>query len=314
MKTGSRESKDEQFLLKLEQLVRQHLEDEDFGVQELAAEAGYSRSQLYRRLKLLVGVSTSVFIRKIRLHEALEMLRHDEATTSEIAYRVGFHSPSYFHRCFHKFYGITPGTFKEECKTRKNYAPGENTNSFSEDIHSRFPPHSRKKNIRRSVWLLVFIFVSVVILLANYYKETTSPFGQKTPIAVLPFAYFSAQEETRFFADGMADNLILRLSMLDEFQVVSRTTSENYRDRGGRSISEIAEALEVEYLIEGSVQCLGDHARIHIKLIHARSDTPVWSRMYDRRLQDQFTVQSEISNHIVTMVHELLTDTEITAK
>lgn len=306
MESGPRESKDEKFLLKLENLVLQHLEDEDFGVQELAREAGYSRSQLYRRIKLLVGVSTSVFIRRIRLKEALEMLRHDEATTSEIAYRVGFHSPSYFHRCFQNFYGITPGSFKEVCQREREYIPNQESPSPTPPVEAPAPIGKRNNFVKKSILSLTLIVLSVVIIIANFLPEETTETPVRPTIAVLPFAYLSAQEETRYFADGMADNLILSLAALDTLKVISRTTSENYRDREGRSVREIAEALDAEYLIEGSVQCLGNRARIQIKIIHAKSDTPIWSKMFDRGLQDQFSVQSEISTLVTSKVNDLI--------
>lgn len=304
MEPGSRESKDEKFLLKLEQLIKDHLDDENFGVQELAGEAGYSRSQLYRRVKLLVGVSTSVFIRRVRLHEALEMLKHDEATTSEIAYRVGFNSPSYFHRCFQKYYGTTPGAYKESVREPKDYKYASHQNRTGQDLPpiAKYPGRSLKKG---GVIAITLILIGVIALYAYYFPKSTDAADEPKTIAVLPFAYLSAQSDTRFFAEGMADNLILKLSDLDELKVVSRTTSENYRDRGGRSVRQIADALDADYLIEGSVQCLGNRVRIHIKIIHANTDSPVWSEMYDRNMSDQFAVQSEITSHVTTQVRQM---------
>ncbi|MBL7472253.1 helix-turn-helix domain-containing protein [Robertkochia sediminum] len=300
MEPGSRESKDEKFLLKLEQLIKDHLDDENFGVQELAEEAGYSRSQLYRRVKLLVGVSTSVFIRRVRLHEALEMLKHDEATTSEIAYRVGFNSPSYFHRCFQKYYGTTPGAYKESVHQPKDFKYTLSHESNGRDAAgSHGSPNKNFKKI--GVIAITILSICAIAFFAYYFPKTPSAAEPET-IAVLPFAYLSAQNDTRFFADGMADNLILKLSDLDDLQVVSRTTSENYRDRGGRSVRQIADALNADYLIEGSVQCLGDRVRIHIKIIHGGTDSPVWSEMYDRNMTDQFAVQSEITSHVTSQV------------
>ena len=94
-------NQDEQLLKGLKQAVLDNLENEQFSVEHLSQIVGVSRSHLHRRLKKLKGQSISQFIREIRLAEALQLLRQDVATTSEIAYRVGFNSPSYFHKCFH---------------------------------------------------------------------------------------------------------------------------------------------------------------------------------------------------------------------
>ena len=100
---------DQAFRKKLTKAVEQHLGNSDFGVGELADEIGMSRSQMHRRLKKHTGKSASQFIKEIRLKHAMEMLRKNVATASEIAYRVGFGSPTYFSTCFRDHYGFPPG-------------------------------------------------------------------------------------------------------------------------------------------------------------------------------------------------------------
>ena len=312
MTTVIRASKDEQFIRKLEQLVHAHLDSEDFGVNELAAAAGYSRSQLHRKIKKLLGHSASVFIRRVRLAEALNMLQQDEATTSEIAYRVGFHSPSYFHRCFHKCYGITPGDYKEAYQKDPAYTPPQGTGPL---VTTTDHPYETSGNSRGSAWKPRYWLwaAATVILLFMIYRFAAMPGVQepeKIGIAVLPFSNLSTDNSTRFFADGMVDDLLHRLSKVKDLRVISRTSSEAYRDRSQYSIGEIAENLGVQYLVEGSVQRNDNQARINIKLIDAATDQPVWSRNYDRRIIDLFALQSEIALNIATEVHQLLTDVE----
>ena len=106
-------SRDEVFLKKITEAILNNLENEQFGVTELSDAVAISRFQLHRKLKLLKGKSVSQFIRELRLSEAMKMLRADAGTTSEISYRVGFTSPSYFNKCFHDFYGYSPGEVKK---------------------------------------------------------------------------------------------------------------------------------------------------------------------------------------------------------
>jgi len=103
---------DQAFLQKLTGITLANLTNNQFGVSELASEMGKSRSYIYLRLKRLTGEAVSQFIRRIRLEKALEMLKKDEATVAEIAYDVGFGSPSYFIKCFHDHYGYPPGEVK----------------------------------------------------------------------------------------------------------------------------------------------------------------------------------------------------------
>lgn len=97
------------FLKKITEIIEENISNEQFGVSELAREAGMSRSNLLRKVKKLTNVSVSVFIRQVRLANAMEMLRQESLNVSEVSYRVGFSSTSYFIRCFREQYGYPPG-------------------------------------------------------------------------------------------------------------------------------------------------------------------------------------------------------------
>jgi TolB-like protein/AraC-like DNA-binding protein/Tfp pilus assembly protein PilF len=100
---------DNEFLIKVTESIEQHLDNEQFGVSELAREMGMSRSNLLRKLKKLSGKSVSQFIRELRLNNAMEMLVQESWSVSEVSYKVGFSSVSYFIKCFHDLYGFPPG-------------------------------------------------------------------------------------------------------------------------------------------------------------------------------------------------------------
>ncbi|MDQ2657050.1 MAG: helix-turn-helix domain-containing protein, partial [Bacteroidota bacterium] len=101
-------SVDEKFLLRIMDLLEIHFGDEKFGVEELGDEIGMSRSQLHRKLKALLGQGPNQFIRTFRLNRAHDLLKVNAATAAEVAYSVGFSSPSYFTKCFHEQFGYTP--------------------------------------------------------------------------------------------------------------------------------------------------------------------------------------------------------------
>ncbi|WP_370480289.1 helix-turn-helix domain-containing protein [Tamlana flava] len=106
-------SRNEAFLKKIRDIVLKNLENETFGVVELSKESGYSRSQLYRKIKSISGKSIIDFINCLRLEEALKLLVNDAGSISEIAYKAGFNSPNYFSRTFNKKYGHAPTEIKE---------------------------------------------------------------------------------------------------------------------------------------------------------------------------------------------------------
>jgi serine/threonine-protein kinase len=106
-------------------MILKNLENENFGVKELAEEIGISRYQLYRKIQLLSKKSVSQYIREVRLEEALELIKKGELTMSEITYRVGFSSPSYFNRCFKSLYGYSPTEVKNNERLFSYYGESE---------------------------------------------------------------------------------------------------------------------------------------------------------------------------------------------
>lgn len=104
-------SADERFLLRLMEIMEEHMADFTFGVEALGKALGMSRVQLYRKLKALTNQSPGDFIRMMRLKRAAELLAQDSGSIAEVAYAVGFNDPSYFSKSFHKQYGQTPSEY-----------------------------------------------------------------------------------------------------------------------------------------------------------------------------------------------------------
>ena len=119
---------------------------------------------------------------------------------------------------------------------------------------------------------------------ANTYKS----------IAVLPFENLSTSEENQYFADGMMEDILNNLAKVKQLKVISRTSSMKYRDTQ-LSVPEIAEELNTNHILEGSVQRFGNQVKIVVQLIDANSDTHLWSEKYERELKDVFKIQSEVA-------------------
>ncbi len=106
-------SKDQEFLKKAIACVEENLSNSDFGVDDLYRELGLSRTQLYRKLKGLVGQSANEFIRSFRLKRAAQLLKQQEMTISEVTYHVGFNDLQYFRYCFKKQFGSNPSEYAQ---------------------------------------------------------------------------------------------------------------------------------------------------------------------------------------------------------
>ncbi len=106
-------SKEDHFILKAEKIILENLQDEDFSGNMLASKMHLSRSQFHRKIKALTDMSASIYIRHVRLHQALSLLKNPETSISEIAYQVGFKSPVYFSQVFKDKFDLTPSEMRE---------------------------------------------------------------------------------------------------------------------------------------------------------------------------------------------------------
>jgi adenylate cyclase len=134
-------------------------------------------------------------------------------------------------------------------------------------------------------------------------------FGERPAIAVLPFDNMSADPDQAFFADGLAEDLITRLSTWRAFPVIARNSSFQYRG-GNHDLKQVGGELGARYVVEGSVRRAGDQIRVTVQLIDAESGEHVWARAYDRKVTDVFELQDEISGTVAASLVEDLTRAE----
>ncbi|MCY1718951.1 helix-turn-helix domain-containing protein [Prolixibacteraceae bacterium Z1-6] len=283
----------EAFLNKVKHIVLKNIGNEKFGVSELAAEMGLSRSQLLRKIKSVAGVSANQFIRDIRLEEASRHLKDDKLTTSEIAYKVGFSSPSYFNKCFHDKYGFTPGDFKKQ-----------NGTTEQELIVSK----SQHKKFGRTGILIVAVLVIISAAVFVRYSKTDERIPDKSvtqqaSIAVLPLLDLSENKNKEYLALGLTDAITLELSKLKGLRVISRGSAMLFQD-SVKLYSEIANQLGVDLLLEGSVIYGGDSLRVIVQLIKPfPEEKHLWANRYDQVASNIRHLSSDISSQIANEIN-----------
>jgi TolB-like protein/DNA-binding winged helix-turn-helix (wHTH) protein/Tfp pilus assembly protein PilF len=128
-------------------------------------------------------------------------------------------------------------------------------------------------------------------------------------IAVLPFENRSDEKENAYFADGIEDEILTRLSNIADLKVISRTSTRQYQSKPA-NLREIAKQLGVANILEGSVQKVADQVRVNVQLINVQSDSHLWAETYDRKLTDIFGVESEIAKRIAESLQAKLTGRE----
>lgn len=138
----------------------------------------------------------------------------------------------------------------------------------------------------------------------------TPPGIDGNAIAVLPFDVFSQDPEGEFFADGLVDEIITRLSRWQWFPVIARQSCFTYKHRT-TDIKQVGVELQAPYVVEGSVRHSHDQVRVTAQLIDARSNTHLWAESFDGPRKDVFTIQDDIASAIAAAIHPEMVRSEL---
>lgn len=190
-------------------------------------------------------------------------------------------------------YELTPEGLKRESEV----APGESI--------------ARRSGHKLDMAIIGVLSVSVVLLLTDRFVvhrdggEAAAPTSARS-IAILPFENLSDDPKNEYFSDGIADDILTRLSRLGDLRVISRASVQSYKGTD-EPLRQIAAELGVQRVLEGSVRRSGDRVRITAELVDAPTGRELWADSYDRRLSDIFEVQSDIAGKIAVALRTHLT-------
>jgi tetratricopeptide (TPR) repeat protein/AraC-like DNA-binding protein len=275
-------STDQIFIRKLVDIVLANLRNENFGGKELAQESGLSLYNLKRKLLAATQKSVNQFIREIRLRKAMEMLKNEDLTASEVAYKTGFSSPNYFNTSFHEFFGYPPGKVKKGDREKPD-----------EDIVAYFTSGQKhKKSIRQTfpfykagipaISLLV-VMIGILFYLKIFRRRTLDDLRSsdgRITIAVMPFQNLTNDTIWNVWQDGIQLSFISSLSNADELKVRQKETINTLLQTQGlaqySSISPgiagmISKKLDADIFIYGGIQRAGSGIRLNAQLIDTKT-------------------------------------------
>ncbi len=175
----------------------------------------------------------------------------------------------------------------------------------------------RKSSNKKALLLGGIATLSLVMLAGLYFgvlKRQAKPVSDaaaipEKSIAVLPFENRSEEKANAYFADGIQDEILTRLSKIADLKVISRTSTQHYKSEP-ENLPEIARQLGVAHILEGSVQKSGDAVRVNVQLIKAANESHLWAETFDRKLTDIFSVESEVARAIADQLRVKLTGRE----
>ena len=173
--------------------------------------------------------------------------------------------------------------------------------------YARFNPVARSRR-RRAMLARAALTLSIaaIALGAWLYQRTRSFAPIERSIAVLPFENLSSDKENAYFAEGIQDEILTRLSRIADLKVISRTSTQHYKS-APENLPEIAKQLGVAHILEGSVQKSADAVRVNVQLIKAANDSHLWADTFDRKLTDILSVESEVAKAIADQLRAKLT-------
>ncbi len=289
----SRSAGDE-FLDRITGIIHENISDEGFGVSELAAKIGMSRSNLLRKIKKYSRLSVNQFIRQVRLKKAMDLLRQISLNVSEVSYEVGFGSSSYFIKCFREFYGYPPG------EVGKRDSGGEGT------VSGELPRRNRVKLLAVSTAAIIVAAIILLVIIRPFNRDRD---GLEKSIAVLPFINDSDDPANVYLVNGLMESILNNLQNIEDLRVISRTSVEKYRNHPG-TIAELSKELNVNYFVEGSGQKIGDEILLNIQLIEAPADEHLWTAQFRRKARDIFELQAEVAKKIADRIQATITPEE----
>ena len=299
------ESMDIRFLKKIEEIVLANLSNEHFGVADLEREVGLSRSQIHRKLKALTTKSITQYIREKRLDEAMKLLQKKVGTAAEIAYLVGFNSPTYFNKCFHDYFGYPPGEAHQHMEETKNISSGRDVMVKSNEkalIKARSIKRPTSSFYLWKVFGLLFILAIAVagVFLFSIGDDPMPPnldVGQQTFIIVFPFKNIS-KPENQYIAQGTYLEVSKYLKKVSRLKVIAGDEVELVQKSGETPLS-IGKKYKADFIIEGSVWKEEEKFRLSIWVTDVKTGEEVFERDYNHDYKMLMNLVGEVALALV---------------
>ncbi len=297
---------------KLNLFIESELDNPRFSIDFLCKNLGMSRTQLYRIIKEQTKLSVSLYIRKVRIEKAKHLLLTSNQRISEIADNVGISSPQNFSKYFTDEFGISPTEFRKhqlivqkqlETKTLDNEAPIGTI--------AVLQPKKKQAYLWASLGILIATIIGLILWqnTANSLPNKKSNFGlvneiSENSIAILPFKNLG-ESQNSFFCTGVMEQIHSSLASINELKIISTTSSNQYLNTK-KSITQIANELNVKYILEGSVLQFQKKVKISVELINAKDDRVIWTKNQEGKIDDIFLLINSVAKEVVGELNQKL--------
>lgn len=298
-------------LEKLNKIIEENFSNPDFSVDDICVGLGISRSQLYRLIKQQTNLSTSLYVRQQKLLKAKELLASSTMQIAEIAYFLGIDSPQNFSKYFTQEFGVSPTEYrKQQSKQEGPIQTDTSTTPLKElEIAIKRP----KQYIYWGIASGIFIVGLIAFFLWQRNTEASSTYESdlsKPPevaensIAILPFKNLGPTENS-ILTEGIMEQTHNSLAQINSLKVIS-TTSSNHYVNTKKKIGQIADELNVKYLMEGTVLQINSQISINVELINAKEDRVVWTRKFEGDNTNVFSYMNILTKSVADELNHKL--------
>ncbi len=294
---------------KLNQLIENNLDNPNFTTDDYCRELGLSRSHMFRLVKEHSQLSISLYIRQRKLLKAKELLDNSDRKIAEISYQIGMDSPQSFSKFFTKEFGISPMEYRKLklVPDAKIMSDGVGLEAIAVN---NIPQKLSKKYLYFGFSITVLIIFTLGFILFQKGTEALDTEGvsetgnNENSIAILPFKSLGAPETT-FFVEGAMEQVYSSLALIESLKVISRSSSSLFQD-SKKTIPQIAQELQVSYILEGSVLQIGNKVRVSLDLIQGDVNRVVWTKSHDGNTEDVIVFLNNVAKEIAVKLNQRL--------
>lgn len=301
---------DSEILEKLIRLIENNVSNSELSLEAVYKELGVSKTRLHRIVKEKKQLSTTLFIRSVRLEKAKVLLDSTNLRITEIAGLVGIDSPQNFSKYFIQTYGLSPTEYRK----RKNDSEEVDTTSEEILVPEETPNPVPSDSMTRRNWAIVSL-VAIAVMVGGVFwamvkTSAASPSDDYLPhfdnsIAILPF---KSLNNDPVLAEGVQNGIHSSLSLIGNLKVIAQSSTNQYRDTD-KPNGQIGKELGVAYVLKGTVKEQNNTIEMGLSLVRTKDDSQVWNQQFKGDLPQFFRLTNEMVQGIVTQLKQKISPT-----
>lgn len=292
-----------EFIGKLEHIIQSNLGNPAFSIEQICTEMNVSRAQMHRKVKVATGLSTSLFIRQMRMEQAKLLLNTTSLNVSEVAYQVGITSPQNFSKYFIETYGISPSAYRkqQDDSSKALEHPPVLTVPAPEASDIPVPTAFLRRRCWVPVGLLLIVGIGISVWIGLYHQKDRLTATAHPTLLLLPFEHQATASDS-FWSTGIREDVLLRLKQVESLTILPVTSVE--ADTGDSE----ATTWKSDYQLEGEWTLRQQKPRLTVRLIQRTNHRKIWEKRYHDYESNPAAIAGNIAAQVARVLKRPLSD------